>query len=169
MRAMGFHAHMPQSFWAEAMQHACHVLNLLPSDAISGKVPWKGWTGKELTIDMLQTLHPFGTLVHAHIPRQRRWTKGNIAAKSSLGCIKWSAIDQTPTDTAYKYWDFEHQTFHFTHHLILTTRFPKDSEFGVPSAAPPIPGAGYHSPTPQTVPASQFQPSTLIFSPMGSQ
>jgi len=168
VRAMLFHAHMPQSFWAEAMDHASHVLNLLPSDAING-IPWERWTDRELSKEMLDKIHPFGTIVHAYIPRQQRWTKGKLAARSSMGCMispKWSALTQDPTAT-YKYWDFECQTFNFSHHLIITARFPKDGDFGEPSAAPPVPLVAFPTPT-TTPPPSQppaSQPPELPLTP----
>ena len=53
-----------------------------------------------------------------------------------------------PTDT-YKYWDFECQTFDYSHHLIITAKFSKDGDFGEPSAAPPVPAVAFLMPPTQ--------------------
>ena len=72
VRALLFHANMPQSFWAKAMDYAAHILNFLPSDAIDGAIPWELWTKQTLTKDTLNMHHPFGSIVHSYIPRQKR-------------------------------------------------------------------------------------------------
>ena len=60
---------------------------------------------------------------------------------------KWS-MAKDPTDT-YKYWDFECQTFDYSHHLIITAKFSKDGDFGEPSAAPPVPAVAFLMPPTQ--------------------
>jgi len=142
VRALLFQANMPPSFWAEAMDHAAHLLNFLPSDAVNGAIPWELFTKRTLTRDILDLLHPFGCLIHAYIPRQRRWTKGKLAHRSTVGVLlspKWSR-DETPTDT-YKFYDLERQCMDYTHHLTITSSFPKDGDFEESPAAPPPPAA----------------------------
>jgi len=139
VRALLFQANM---FWAEAMDHAAHLLNFLPSDAVNGTIPWELFTKRTLTRDILDLLHPFGCLIHAYIPHQRRWTKGKLAHRSTIGVLlspKWSK-DETPTDT-YKFYDLERQCMDYTHHLTITSSFPKDGDFEESPAAPPPPTA----------------------------
>ena len=53
VRAMLFHANMPQSFWTDAMMTAAFVFNFLPSDAIDDRIPWELWHGKQLSAETL--------------------------------------------------------------------------------------------------------------------
>ena len=145
------------------MDHAAHLTNLLPSDAVNGAIPWELYTKKTLTKDILNSLHPFGCIIHAYIPHQRRWTKGKLAHRSTVGVMlspKWSR-DDTPTET-YKFYDLERQCMDYTHHLTITSTFPKDGDFGEPAAAPLPPAAVI----PQSQPSSQ--PSALSNSPISS-
>ena len=94
------------------------------------------------------------------------------AARSSVGCMispKWS-MAKNPTDT-YKCWGFECQNFDYSHHFIITAKFPKDGDFGEPSATPSVPAVAFPmlpTPPPQqsdspilsTPPATASQPPT---------
>ncbi|KAM1465608.1 hypothetical protein ACFXTO_045089 [Malus domestica] len=37
---------LSKSFWAEAVNYACHIINRLPSAIVQGKTPMEVWTGK---------------------------------------------------------------------------------------------------------------------------
>jgi transposase InsO family protein len=40
------HAKLPNSFWAEALNHAMYVVNLSPSVPLAGDIPQRVWSGK---------------------------------------------------------------------------------------------------------------------------
>ena len=175
VRAMLFQANMPASFWAEAMETAAYVANLLPSRAINNQIPWELWYGKRLTIETLRKLHPFGTIVHVHIPRQRRWTKGKFTTRATIGCFMGYQISHTgePTDN-YKFWDFDRKCFDTSHSMIMTTKFPKNGDFDEPPIAPPLPvavtteGNDEITSTPETASTSQ-QPTPATSQPTPPQ
>lgn len=142
VRAMLFHANMPQTFSAEALQTATFTLNFLPSSTIQNKIPWEMWHGKPLSLDTLEKLHPFGSIrvVHAHVPCQRRWTKGKLAPRSTVGCfIGYQQSGMDEQTTTYKYWDFERKCFDYSNNLLRTVKFLKPNSFDTPPAAPSPP------------------------------
>ena len=47
------HAHLPNSFWAEALNHAMYVLNLSPLVPLAGDIPQRVWSGKEVSYNHL--------------------------------------------------------------------------------------------------------------------
>jgi hypothetical protein len=159
MRAMLFHANLPSSFWAEAISTAALTLNYLPSSAVDDKIPWELWHGKEFPESIFQNLHPFGSIVHAYIPRPRRWAKGKITSKSTGGCFMGYRLSDThePTGT-FKYYDLERKVFDFDHNLKFTNEFPKHGDFDEPSAAPPVPATlqpPADAPTPVETPVAE--------------
>ena len=55
---------LPKSFWAEAAQTACFLVNRSPSSAIDFKTPEDVWTGKSPDYSYLK---PFGCPVFIHV------------------------------------------------------------------------------------------------------
>jgi hypothetical protein len=56
---------LSKSFWAEAINYACHLVNRLPYVAIEGKTPIEVWTRKP-AVDY-DYLHIFGCPVFFHV------------------------------------------------------------------------------------------------------
>jgi transposase InsO family protein len=103
-RAMLYHANMPATFWAKAMTIAAFVINFLPSQAVNNQIPWELWHGKEVSIDTLRKLHPFGSIVHDYIPYSRRSTEGKLAVRATVGCCVGFQLSITHESTAsYKF------------------------------------------------------------------
>jgi transposase InsO family protein len=48
IRAMLYHANLPESFWAEAATTATYVWNRLPSSAINDRIPFELWFRRHL-------------------------------------------------------------------------------------------------------------------------
>ena len=153
VRAMLFHANMPEKFWADAMVTAAYVSNFLPSKAIDNEIPWEVWYQKPITKQILDKLLPFGSIVHIHTPWQRRWIKGKLATRSTLGCFIGYKVSQTgePTNT-YKVWDFERKCFDTSHNIIKTKKYPNYGDFDEPPIAPPLPQAARTLQTNDTAP-----------------
>ncbi|TMC17117.1 MAG: transposase family protein, partial [Chloroflexi bacterium] len=131
-RAMLYQANMPKSFWAEAITTAAYLLNRLPSNAVNG-IPYELWYGKQLSTEDLKSIKPFGCIVHADVPDERRRKKprNKIDTQSTTGCF----IGYTDTNTMHKIWDFERNCFVNSHDLTFEeTQFPKPSDFDEPPA-----------------------------------
>ncbi|KAE8688623.1 hypothetical protein F3Y22_tig00110962pilonHSYRG00058 [Hibiscus syriacus] len=60
-RAMLRDADLEKSFWAEAVNTACYLVNRAPSTAIELKTPMEMWTGKPVDYS---NLHVFGSIVY---------------------------------------------------------------------------------------------------------
>ncbi|KAE8722570.1 Peptidyl-prolyl cis-trans isomerase FKBP62 [Hibiscus syriacus] len=60
-RAMLWDASLEKSFWAEAVNTACYLVNRAPSTAIELKTPMEMWTGKPVDYS---NLHVFGSIVY---------------------------------------------------------------------------------------------------------
>ena len=58
-----------KEFWAEAIIHACHLINHLPSAAIEGRTPMEMWTGKPATD--YNSLHVFGSTAYYHVKESK--------------------------------------------------------------------------------------------------
>jgi hypothetical protein len=67
--AMLSHAKLPNSFWAEALNHAMYVLNLSPSIPLAGDIPQRVWSGKEVSYKQLKVS---SCKAFVHIPRDER-------------------------------------------------------------------------------------------------
>ncbi|GKA33489.1 ribonuclease H-like domain-containing protein [Tanacetum coccineum] len=63
-RTLLFQAHIPPSYWVEALNMAAHLLNILPSTAINNEIPFTKLYNKPLTYDHLRV---FGCLCYPHI------------------------------------------------------------------------------------------------------
>ena len=82
VRCMLAQSGLRKSFWTEAINYACHLVNRLPSTAIGGKTPIKVWTGK-LAVDY-DYLHIFACPAYFCVTE----TKLDPRAKK-LGYICW--------------------------------------------------------------------------------
>ena len=128
---MLFQANMPQSFWAEAMATAAYLINRLPSSSIDG-IPYELWYEKPLDSKELKLLKPFGCLVNAHVPEQRRKPSNKVDTRSTFGCFIGYH-----TSVSHKIWDFERKCFVNSRDLVFEeTEFPKASDFDEPPADP---------------------------------
>lgn len=69
VRCMLSQSKLPKSFWGEAVQTACYLINRSPSSALDGEVPEKVWTGKNIRYDYLRI---FGCRAFVHVPKDER-------------------------------------------------------------------------------------------------
>ena len=58
------HTNLPNSFWAEALNHDMYVLNLSPSVPLAGDIPQRVWSGKEVSYKHLKV---FGCKAFVHV------------------------------------------------------------------------------------------------------
>jgi hypothetical protein len=65
VRCMLSSAGLGKSFWAEAVNYACHLINRLPTAAIDGKTPTEVWSGKPA--NDYDKLHVFGCPAYFHV------------------------------------------------------------------------------------------------------
>jgi transposase InsO family protein len=157
VRAMLYQANMLKSFWAEAMATAAHLINRLPSDTVNA-IPYELWHNKILTPRDLQSLKPFGCLVHAHVPEARHKPLNKVDPRLTCGCF----IGYTDTTTIHKIWDFERKCFVNSHDLIFEeTHFPKPSDFDEPPADP----YEYTPPSPSSEPEPRQIFDEIIIQP----
>ena len=94
-RIMRLHAGLTKSFWAEAVNHACYVVNRSLSATFDCKVAEEVWTGKEVDYS---TLKLFGCPAYAHIPSDER----SKLYSQSLKCIFLRFKKRVK---GYKLWD----------------------------------------------------------------
>ena len=71
MRSLLFQAHLPSTFWVEALHTVVHILNLLPSKAIQNRSPFSVLFNKPVSYSHLKV---FGCLCypninHTHLPK----------------------------------------------------------------------------------------------------
>lgn len=83
---MRFHAGLPNSFWAEAVNHASYLINKSPSTVLGFKNAEEVWSDKPVDYSKLRV---FGCSAYAHIPSDER---SKLKPKSThcifLGCEK---------------------------------------------------------------------------------
>jgi len=60
---------MSEGFWAEAVNHASHLVNRLPSTAIDLQISEEIWRGKSVDYSTLQI---FGCLAYSLVDSQKR-------------------------------------------------------------------------------------------------
>ena len=58
-----------QSFWAEAVETACYLVNRSPSSALEDKTPHEVWTGKKPSLSHLRVFVCDG---YVHVPNGKR-------------------------------------------------------------------------------------------------
>ena len=93
--AMLSNAKLPNCFWAEALIHAMHILNLSPSVPLAGDIPQRVWSGKYVSYKHLKV---FGCKAFVHVPRDER---SKLDSKTKQ-CIYLSS----PSDEfGYRLWD----------------------------------------------------------------
>lgn len=76
-RTMLLQAGLSIGYWAEAVNTANYILNLLPSSSVNGHTPYELWTGRKPS---LRPLRVFGSPAYMHIPTAKQTSK--FAARS---------------------------------------------------------------------------------------
>jgi len=61
--------HLPNDYWAEAINCAVYILNRCPTKAVMNKVPEEAWSGRKQGVTHMKV---FGCVAYAHIPDQLR-------------------------------------------------------------------------------------------------
>lgn len=69
-------------FWVKAIHTLVFLLNISPTKAVCGKIPFEAWSGRKLEVTNLKV---FGCLAYAHVPDIDRY---KLEAKSR----KWIFI-----------------------------------------------------------------------------
>ncbi|GKD27808.1 ribonuclease H-like domain-containing protein [Tanacetum coccineum] len=64
IRTLLFQAHLPPSYWVEALNMAAHLLNILPSTAINNELPFTKFYNQTPTYEHLRV---FGCICYPHI------------------------------------------------------------------------------------------------------
>ena len=89
------HAHLPNSFWAEALMNAMYVVNLSPSVPLAGDIPQRVWSGKEVSYKHLKV---FGCRAFVHVPRDER-------SKLDSKTKQCTYLSQPSEEFGYRLWD----------------------------------------------------------------
>src|SRR5438046_8591868 len=113
---------------SEALQHTVYIKNHLPHSAIKYNTPFS------LLHDQLITpighIHPFGCIVYAEIPKERRPNLSKYLPRAYKGCLL-----QHVSPTMIKFYDFERQTtdtsYNFT---IQEDKYSSPSKFDQPTS-----------------------------------
>ncbi|GJX77762.1 ribonuclease H-like domain-containing protein [Tanacetum coccineum] len=177
-RTLLFQAHIPPSYWVEALNMAAHLLNILPSTAINNEIPFTKLHNKPPTYDHLRV---FGCLCYPHISfdhkLQPRSTAcvflGYPALHRGYRCLDLSTNkiiisrhvifdeDQFPfgsmtpdTPPSYDFLLPPHNT-----HTSQTTH-PNNHQLPPPTAMPPSPTHTSPTQSPQAQPQSPHHPLT---------
>eukprot|EP00253_Pinus_taeda_P017073 PITA_17073 len=61
--------HLPNDYWAEAVNCAAYILNRCPTKAMMNKVPEEAWSGRKQGVTHMKV---FGCVAYTHIPDQLR-------------------------------------------------------------------------------------------------
>ena len=69
VRSMLSDAHLPQSFWAEALSIAVYLRNRSPTKAADGMTPFEAWMKKRPSVPHLRV---FGCKAYVHVPKNER-------------------------------------------------------------------------------------------------
>lgn len=93
-RCLLLDAKMPKKYWAEAINTACYLQNLLPSSAIS-KTPFELWTLEKPDVDHLQL---FGSQAYVWIPKEKR---SKLDSKS----VKMTFVGYSQQHKGYRFLD----------------------------------------------------------------
>eukprot|EP00253_Pinus_taeda_P008999 PITA_08999 len=70
--------HLPNDYWAEAVNCAAYILNRCPIKAVMNKVPEEAWSGRKQGVTHMKV---FGFVAYAHIPDQLRRKLDNKGEK----------------------------------------------------------------------------------------
>jgi hypothetical protein len=93
--AMLSHAHLPNSFLAEALMNAMYVVNLSPSVPLVDDISQGVWSGKEVSYKHLKV---FGCRAFVHVPMDER---SKLDSKKKQ-CIY---LSQPSEEFGYSLWD----------------------------------------------------------------
>ena len=93
-RSMLHDADLPNSYWADAVEYAAHIRNIVPTRALSGGIPYTKWSGNSPD---LSRFHIFGCKAYVHVPDEKRRKLdsktvqcvfiGYVANKKAYRCI----------------------------------------------------------------------------------
>lgn len=59
---------LPGELWAEDVRHSVHIINKLPTRALTGKTPYEVWTGNKPSVEFVRV---FGCVAHMKVPGQQ--------------------------------------------------------------------------------------------------
>jgi len=68
-RTMLLEAHLPESFWAEAVNTAVYLHNRSPTRSLEGMTPYEAWNGVKPDLSNIRT---FGCDTYMHVPEEAR-------------------------------------------------------------------------------------------------
>ena len=88
---------MSTSFWCEAVQIACYLINRSSSVPLEFDIPKKVWTGKDVSYSHLKV---FGCKAFAYVPKEQRLKLDSKA----IPCI---FVGYGDAKFSYKIWDLE--------------------------------------------------------------
>ena len=88
-------AKLPKTFWGEAVQTACYLINRSPSVPLEFDIPERVWTNKEVSYSHLKV---FDCRAFAHIPEEQRIKLDD----KSVPCI---FIGYENEEFGYRLWD----------------------------------------------------------------
>ena len=86
---------LPKSFWCEAVQTACYLINRSPSVPLEFDILERVWTGKDVSYSHLKV---FGCKAFAHVPKEQRLKLDSKATP----CI---FVGYGDVEFGYKLWD----------------------------------------------------------------
>jgi Reverse transcriptase (RNA-dependent DNA polymerase)/Integrase core domain/Pol polyprotein, beta-barrel domain len=142
IRSMLFQANLPKRFWTYALTAACHIKNILPHSSVRNKTPFELFHSKP---PRYTHLAPFGCIVHAFIPPERREKQSKISLVSTRGFL----IGYVEDSASYKYYDLDRKRVDVSHNIhIVESEFPSKDDF--PDEQP-----AYTVPTPPPEPTEQ--------------
>uniref|UniRef100_A0A2N9HLM6 Integrase catalytic domain-containing protein n=1 Tax=Fagus sylvatica TaxID=28930 RepID=A0A2N9HLM6_FAGSY len=95
VRCMLRMAKLPKSFWAEAVQTACYLINRSPSVPLDFDIPERVWTGEDASYAHLKV---FWCKTFAHVPKEQRLKFDDKA----IPCI---FVGYGDAEFGYKLWD----------------------------------------------------------------
>ena len=75
---------MPKKLWPEAARWIAHVLNRSYTKAIKDMVPEEKWSGIKPNVEYFRV---FGSIVHVHIPEQKRTRLDDRSLKCVLELV----------------------------------------------------------------------------------
>ncbi|KAK9134880.1 hypothetical protein Syun_014210 [Stephania yunnanensis] len=90
-------AKLPKSFWGEALDLACYLMNRSPSAPLEFDVPERVWSGKDVTYSHLKV---FGCKTFMYVPKEQR---RNLMIEA-VPCILLGFGD---AEFGYRLWDQE--------------------------------------------------------------
>lgn len=77
-RCMLIDADMKKRYWAEAVNTACYLQNILPSKSVS-KTPYELGNDKRVNVN---DLHIFGCKGYTHVPKEKRKKLGDLGERN---------------------------------------------------------------------------------------